>query len=72
MDEFGESKIDFDPTYKYITGSSNYNWESKPAWTDRILSNSLMRQTSYKRAEINLSDHKPVFATFETDVKIID
>jgi len=34
---FHEGLIPFDPTYKYIPGSANYNRERCPAWCDRVL-----------------------------------
>lgn len=47
-----------------------------PAWTDRVLwseaSQGVMRQVYYNRAEINLSEHKPVLAVFEAKIKTVD
>lgn len=74
--EYSELRIDFLPTYKFITSSHQYDApHRKPAWTDRIL----YRHTSnaYEKLAISLtpqeykshstytqSDHKPVSARF--------
>lgn len=31
-----------------------------------------MRQLVYGRAEINLSDHKPIFSLFDAKIKVVD
>lgn len=44
-----------------------------PAWTDRILrKGSILRQLSYDSAPLRFSDHRPVYATFECKVNIIN
>lgn len=44
-----------------------------PAWTDRILrKGSNIRQLSYDSAPLRFSDHRPVYATFDCTVTIID
>jgi hypothetical protein len=44
-----------------------------PAWTDRILwKGSNLRQTAYGTAPLRFSDHRPVYATFQCSVSIID
>jgi hypothetical protein len=44
-----------------------------PAWTDRILREGTnLRQLTYNTAPLKFSDHRPVFATFECTVSIID
>lgn len=44
-----------------------------PAWTDRILrKGSNLRQSSYNSAPLRFSDHRPVYATFECKVSIVD
>eukprot|EP00947_MAST-08B_sp_MAST-8B-sp1_P004318 g4318.t1 len=68
---FEEARIDFFPTYKYIPKTDEYDRREKkkkkprpPAWCDRVLwrSSPLLSCRAYGRAELNLSDHKPVFA----------
>lgn len=73
--KFKEGKIDFAPTYKYIPGSPKYDRrEDKkarmPAWCDRIQwIGEDVKQLWYKRAELHMSDHKPVHSLFEVVVK---
>ena len=44
-----------------------------PAWTDRILRKGVnIRQTSYNSAPLRFSDHRPVFATFQCTVNIVN
>lgn len=74
-----EGKIYFAPTYKYYNNSDAYTGEivkskSKrraPAWCDRILwHGDGIRQLSYVRRELRVSDHRPVCATFLVDVVV--
>ena len=72
MKLFNEGQLRFAPTYKYQTGTNIYNRQYVPAYTDRVLWSSRrieeashMRLCHYNRAELNLSDHKPVLAVFE-------
>ncbi|KAI0335627.1 inositol polyphosphate phosphatase [Cubamyces sp. BRFM 1775] len=73
---YQEGPLLFRPTYKYDLGTDNYDTSEKmrvPAWTDRILfrGNSLDLAV-YSRAELRCSDHRPVFAIFRAEVRIID
>lgn len=44
-----------------------------PAWTDRILRKGTnIRQLSYDSAPLRFSDHRPVYATFDCTVSIVD
>lgn len=44
-----------------------------PAWTDRVLwKGNNLRQTAYGTAPLRFSDHRPVYATFQCSVSIID
>jgi len=44
-----------------------------PAWTDRILRRGTnLRQINYNCAPLRFSDHRPVYATFECTVSIVD
>jgi hypothetical protein len=44
-----------------------------PAWTDRILrKGSNLRQINYNTAPLRFSDHRPVYATFQCTVSIVD
>ncbi|KAJ9101490.1 hypothetical protein QFC19_005141 [Naganishia cerealis] len=77
---YQEGKINFAPTYKFDTGSDIYDTSEKqriPAWTGRrlrllILGVEQLEQTSYDIAHVRTSDHRPVYATFKTEVHIID
>lgn len=75
---FLEGPLTFQPTYKYDRRSSTYDSSEKaraPAWCDRILWRSRVpdrvKQISYRRYEVDLSDHRPVSAAFEVVVKRI-
>lgn len=73
---FNESPITFAPTYKYDVGTDNYDGSEKhrsPAWCDRILYRGVgrIKQTSYQRHELRVSDHRPVSAVFKMRVKSI-
>lgn len=74
---YNEMEIKFPPTYKFDPGTKTYDTSEKlriPAWTDRILSRGdSVRQASYGSAEnIIFSDHRPVFATFNSTVNVVD
>jgi hypothetical protein len=44
-----------------------------PAWCDRILwRGSNLRQTNYQTADLKVSDHRPVWATFDCAIDIVD
>lgn len=74
--DFTEAEIDFDPTYKYDNGTTLYDTSDKmrvPAWTDRILYRGpAIRQKTYQRAELYLSDHRPVKGLFEIDLLVVN
>ena len=73
---FKEGTIEFLPTYKYQPGTTLYEQrpgkkKREPAWCDRILYCSQLDSggitiMKYRRSEINVSDHKPVTATFHS------
>jgi endonuclease/exonuclease/phosphatase family metal-dependent hydrolase len=74
--DINESQINFPPTYKYITGSNNYVNDIEnlrtPSWTDRILfcHKNNIRNLNYSSIQtIMYSDHRPVQAAFEIDIK---
>lgn len=73
---YSESRITFMPTYKFDIGNDTYDTSEKariPAWTDRILrKGNNLRQINYNSAPLRFSDHRPVFATFQCTVSIID
>ncbi|KAE8446903.1 hypothetical protein EG329_011534 [Mollisiaceae sp. DMI_Dod_QoI] len=73
---YSESRITFNPTYKFDLGTDEYDTSEKariPAWTDRILrKGSNLRQINYNTAPLRFSDHRPVYATFQCTVSIVD
>ncbi|KAL3499844.1 hypothetical protein ACH5RR_038937 [Cinchona calisaya] len=81
FDGWKEGVINFAPTYKYEFNSDRYVGENpkegekkrSPAWCDRILwLGKGIKQLSYKRIEMKLSDHRPVSSTFLVEVEIFD
>ncbi|KAI8099143.1 Endonuclease/exonuclease/phosphatase [Halteromyces radiatus] len=73
---FQEPPLLFDPTYKYDRGTDNYDSSEKkrvPAWCDRILCRSNMAHNIYyRRHEVKASDHRPISAAYNIQVKEID
>ncbi|XP_020217390.1 type I inositol polyphosphate 5-phosphatase 2 [Cajanus cajan] len=81
FDGWKEGLINFPPTYKYEINSDRYVGESpkegekkrSPAWCDRILwLGKGIKQLQYGRAEIKLSDHRPVSSIFLVEVEVFD
>ncbi|KAL5202355.1 hypothetical protein ABZP36_013307 [Zizania latifolia] len=75
FDGWIEGVISFPPTYKYEFNSEKYVSDEQsgrtPAWCDRILSRGKgIRLISYKRVELNLSDHRPVAAIYMAEVEV--
>ncbi|KAK2372425.1 type IV inositol polyphosphate 5-phosphatase [Trifolium repens] len=81
FDGWKEGSINFAPTYKYEINSDRYVGEipkegekkRAPAWCDRILwLGKGIKQLQYERAEIRLSDHRPVSSIFSVEVEVFD
>lgn len=80
--DFSEAPINFPPTYKYKPGTDSLENKKMqtPAWCDRILyktmdpsDNSSVTPLTYTSCpEIKVSDHKPVRATYEVQVRVVD
>ncbi|KAG6578866.1 Type IV inositol polyphosphate 5-phosphatase 3, partial [Cucurbita argyrosperma subsp. sororia] len=77
FDGWTEGNLNFPPTYKYENNSEKYCGEDPkvgrrtPAWCDRILSYGKgLKLCSYRRTEINFSDHRPVTATYVAEVEV--
>ncbi|XP_037473123.1 type I inositol polyphosphate 5-phosphatase 1-like isoform X2 [Triticum dicoccoides] len=78
FDGWIEGVISFPPTYKYEFNSDKYAGDEpisarrRPAWCDRILSYGKgIRLDSYRRVELNLSDHRPVSAVYMAEVEVL-
>ncbi|KAJ3478633.1 hypothetical protein NLI96_g9624 [Meripilus lineatus] len=73
---YQEGPLLFRPTYKYDLGTDRYDTSEKlriPAWTDRVLfKGGALDIAVYSRAELKGSDHRPVFAMFTTEIRIVD
>ncbi len=73
---YSESRIMFPPTYKFDLGSDEYDTSEKnriPAWTDRVCrKGGNLRQIEYDSAPLKFSDHRPVYATFDCQIKIVE
>ncbi|KAL6834790.1 SacI homology domain-containing protein [Trichoderma camerunense] len=73
---YSEARISFMPTYRFDIGTEVYDTSEKariPAWTDRVLrKGAILRQTAYDSAPLLFSDHRPVYATFECRISLID
>ncbi|GAA5851335.1 hypothetical protein JCM9279_001110 [Rhodotorula babjevae] len=76
---FTEAPIAFPPTYKYDRRSGRYDTSAKqrtPSWCDRVLWRAERPESvvcdSYGRFEADLSDHRPVAATFTVQVRKAD
>ncbi|BGP37755.1 hypothetical protein JCM10449v2_001677 [Rhodotorula kratochvilovae] len=76
---FKEPAIRFPPTYKYDPGTDQYDSSAKrriPAWCDRVLYRAdradKVTPLHYRRYEVNVSDHRPISAAFDLQVKHIN
>ncbi|KAL3493139.1 SacI homology domain-containing protein [Aspergillus germanicus] len=73
---YNEGLVVFPPTYKYDVGKDTYDTSEKariPAWCDRVLwKGPDLRQLNYNVANLRLSDHRPVWASFTCTISVVD
>jgi synaptojanin len=73
---YNEGQIHFPPTYKFDNGTDQYDTSEKqriPAWTDRILYRGQgLKLEDYHSANLVMSDHRPIYATFKVQCRIVD
>ncbi|EER36740.1 SacI domain and endonuclease/exonuclease/phosphatase [Histoplasma capsulatum H143] len=73
---YSEARITFPPTYKYDNGTDQYDTSEKartPAWCDRILwKGANIRLLEYNAAPLKFSDHRPVYATFDCEISMVN
>ena len=62
------------PKARPLTSLTFYREKSRiPAWTDRVLRKGAnLRQLDYGTAALRFSDHRPVYATFQCIITIVD
>ncbi|ORX34560.1 Endonuclease/exonuclease/phosphatase [Kockovaella imperatae] len=78
---FREHPINFAPSFKYVHGSTTLDTRRSPAYTDRILWSTPRSEysdttsvacSSYDLHSILWSDHRPVSASFDVNVRVVD
>lgn len=74
---FEEPSIAFAPTYKFDVGTDTYDSSDKkrvPAWCDRIFfrGGGYVKPRHYTSLTVRASDHRPVSAVFDVQIKTID
>ena len=77
---FEEGILNFAPTYKFQPGTDLYERRAEkklraPAWCDRVLWRTVrpgsVRLLNYRCSTLRPSDHKPVSALLDTDLRVV-
>ena len=72
---YSEARVKFLPTYKFDLGTDTYDASEKnriPAWTDRCLYKaSNLKLLEYNSAPLRFSDHRPVYASFDCQIRLV-
>lgn len=67
--ELDEGSLNFDPTYKYVIGTSDYDSKKKrvPSWCDRIMfkKSKQIEVIEYNKVDYLISDHKPIYGLYK-------
>ncbi|KAG4304877.1 hypothetical protein PORY_001552 [Pneumocystis oryctolagi] len=76
FENFIEAEINFPPTFKYKTGTSEFDSSEKmrvPSWTDRILwkSKGILVKNYRSYMDNVMSDHKPISAELNAKIEIL-
>ena len=75
ISEMDEAPVRFSPTYKYIIGKTEYDFNKRiPSWCDRIFfkrySNTI--PLAYNKCILGISDHQPVYGIYKIQVETIN
>jgi hypothetical protein len=74
--ELIEAPLKFEPTYKYVVGTSEYDSKKKrvPSWCDRILFRKCenINVIDYNKVDYTHSDHKPIYGIFKIKADKVD
>ena len=75
ISELDEAVIRFSPTYKYIIGETNYDFNKRiPSWCDRIFYKKYSNTTplAYNKCLLTISDHQPVYGVYKIQAEAIN
>lgn len=75
INQIEEGDINFNPTYKYIIGSNEYDTTKRtPSWCDRIFfkKGSKVEVLAYNKCDFTLSDHKPIYGIYNMKISTIN
>ena len=75
ISEMDEAPIRFSPTYKYVIGKTEYDFNKRvPSWCDRIFfkkySNTI--PLAYNKCLLGISDHQPIYGVYKLQIETIN